>query len=133
MWTIIIPLVFFVIFFKISLTSIFPVKGSISAKITFAPVYSTACAVAVCVWAGTITSSPFLKPAAKHDKWSPAVQLDTETAYFAFVNLQNSFSNKLVYLPCVNHPLLSIFWTIELSWLEIFEIENFISFIIKYI
>ena len=78
---------------------IFPEGYSTSANIGVAPVYSTAWAVAVCVCAGTITSSPFLKFDAKHDICNPAVQLETETANFDFVNFFISFSKSEVYFP----------------------------------
>ena len=77
----------------------FPDGNSTSTKIGVAPVYSTACAVAVCVCAGTITSSYFLKPAAKQDTCKPAVQLETEVPNLDFVNFLTSFSNRDVYLP----------------------------------
>ena len=56
---------------------------SVSTKIGLAPVYSTACDVAVCDWQGTITSSPVFKFAARQDKCSAAVQLDTAIEYLA--------------------------------------------------
>ena len=62
-----------------------------SAKIALAPVYSTACAVAVCVCDGTIISSPFLKPEAKQDKCNAAVQLDRVIAYLELVKEQMLF------------------------------------------
>ena len=86
----------------ISLRVIFPVILSTSAKTAFAPVYSIAWAVAVCVCAGTITSSPFLKPEARQEICKPAVQLETESAYFDFVN----FSQDL--LPRRTEDLLNL-------------------------
>ena len=84
----------------------FPLGSSESIKIGFAPVISIACAVATWVMLGTITSSPLVNPLARHDKCSAAVQLDTVTAYFEFTYFENSLSNKDVYFPCVNQPLL---------------------------
>ena len=94
-WTTISPFVFLETALLILLKSIFPVSKSMSTNTTFAPVYSTACEVAVWDIAGTITSSPFLKSAAKQDKWRAAVQLETNVQYFAFVNFFISSSNKL--------------------------------------
>ena len=63
-----------------------PVNWSTSANTTFAPVNSAACAVAVWVWAGTITSSPFFKPIAIQAKCKPEVQLETVVENFDLVN-----------------------------------------------
>ena len=103
----------------------FPVIEFISTKIAFAPVYSTACEVAVCDIAGTITSSPFFKPIDKQDICNAAVQLETVNEYFELVNFLNSFSNKEVFFPCVSQPLFIVFFTNSKSELDILSFENF--------
>ena len=97
-----------------------------SQNTAFAPVYSIACAVAVCVIAGTIISSPCLNPAAIQDKCSPAVQLETVKAYLELVYFLNFSSNNFVYLPCVSHPLLIILLISDRQLFDIFFLENFI-------
>ena len=55
-------------------------------------------------WAETIISSPFLNPEAKQDKCKPAVQLDTEIACLASVNLE-ILSQKGRVFSMYNHYL----------------------------
>ena len=63
----------------------------------------------MCVWAGTITSSPLPRPNAKYTKCIPAVQDDTLIASLAFVNFLKRFSNLLVIGPCTKILLSNTF------------------------
>src|SRR6476659_4034461 len=60
-----------------------PVTGSTSAKIGWAPTYTTTFAVAMKEKDGTTTSSPALTPATTSARCSAVVQLETATAYAA--------------------------------------------------
>ena len=75
---------------------IFKVSGKTSTNIGFAPVRSTALAVAMKVISGTITSSPYPIPMAFRAKKIPAVQLVVAIAYLAFTNFAIFFQ---IFLP----------------------------------
>ena len=98
-WTTITPLVLSVIAAAILSAVMFPVILSTSTNIGVAFNSSTACAVATCVCAGIITSSPIRISIAMRERCNPAVQFDRITACLHPVSLQNSSSNLEEYLP----------------------------------
>src|SRR3989344_7070415 len=79
------------------------VLSSMSAKTGLAPRYIEDVAVETKVIFGTITSSPSATPKACWDIKRASDPEPTATAYFTFIFLANSFSNRATLGPEISH------------------------------
>ena len=91
--------VFFVIFFKISLDSVFQVYKLQSTKIGLRSHFITHKAVDIIEKDGIITSEFFFKFKDFKATSRAAVPLETAMPYFLELNLENFFSNSLTNFP----------------------------------
>src|SRR3989344_3807219 len=110
--------VFLFIFLSVFVTLMLPVRVSMSAKTGTAPKYKAAFPVAANVSAGTITSSPFLTPAAKYAACRAAVPELSATAYFVPAAFANTTSNRSI-LP----EELSCFFFLQKEFLVVAGVE----------
>src|SRR3989338_1250886 len=88
---------------SISAASMLSVLGSMSTNTGLAPVNKTELDVATKLSGVVIASSPRLRPAARHARWSAAVPLETATANFAPQKLASVASNSGMAGPWVSH------------------------------
>ena len=100
------------LFFNNDLSSISRFDGFTSTKITLPPDIVTALAVAGKEIFGTITSSPFLIPAAFKARNNATVPLLVATTYFTFKSFFNFFSNSFVWSPSFGKLFFKAFFII---------------------